>query len=116
MLIDLNTIEDQGGYTRLLEVTKSVNPALYEKLQARFIEDRENFVAYLKLHSPSKSAKDWAKRDCKNCNSRGIINFLDGRKSVCSCAVKAYTKWVKQQRVEFNKLRGQVYNGEKKSD
>lgn len=98
---------ESSAFDKLVEAVYKVNPILSEKLQAKYEADREAFVSYVKSNTTSSSPKDWAKKSCINCNSKGIILYLDGHTSICGCASKNYTKWIKTLRISFNKLRGQ---------
>ncbi len=103
----LNILYDESkAFDKLVDAVYKVNPKLSQALQAKYDEDREAFVSYVKANTTSNSPRDWAKKSCNNCNSKGIILYLQGHTSICGCATKNYSKWIKLLRVKFNRLRG----------
>ncbi len=88
-------------FAKILEAVKKLNPEVHDRLRAKYVEDHEAFLHYVKSNTKSTNPRDWSKQDCNNCNSKGIIFYTDGRQSICSCASKKYIKWVKTLRTQF---------------
>lgn len=99
------TLNDEvdNQFSKILEAVKAVNPAIHDKLYARYKEDHGAFLHYVKSNTKSTNPRYWAKQDCNNCNTKGIIFYTDGRQSICSCATKKYAKWVKTLRTQFKR-------------
>jgi len=98
--------------TAVVNMFRHLPPAVADKVQQKYEEDRQKFIAWLQTVIPSKDSRYWAKRSCTKCHGRGILGTLttpSGEKVVpaCSCTEKRYRVWVIEQRRVYNALKEQ---------
>lgn len=92
----------------LANLLKTADPALADKLSKMWQQDRVSFLDAVKAATEGKEVTDWAKPSCKHCYGRGYtgVAVKTGTKVTCRCALKGYSKWMKEFRTEFNQTRG----------
>lgn len=92
----------------LANLLKNTDPALADKLSKMWEQDRVSFLDAVKAATEGKEVTDWAKPSCKHCYGRGYTATAvkTGTKITCRCALKRYSKWMKEFRKEFNQNRG----------
>lgn len=92
--------------TSLENMFKHLPPAVAERVRAKYAEDREKFLEFVKATMPSNSPAYWAAAGCTSCFARGIIGdrvLATGSTPVsCACTGKKYEKWLREARAIFN--------------
>lgn len=98
----MRTVTSDDAFSKLLS---KLPPEVAERVAAKYADDREEFITYLKSKTPSESPGYWALKGCTKCYSRGIvgINKATENSVICACVAKRYQAWVSHHRKAFNK-------------
>ena len=100
----------------LLNMFGNLPEAVAERVRAKYEEDRQEFLDFVKANTPSQAPGYWAARSCTKCYGRGIIGELlrDGvnkQPLVCHCVAKTYQAWLTEQRKVFNNKKREKEQG-----
>lgn len=89
----------------LQKLLASLPEEIAERVAAKYADDRDAFVSFLKEITPSEEPGFWANRACKSCYGRGTTGFNHNtnKEVVCACVAKSYQAWVTKHRKAFNK-------------
>ena len=106
----MNNRRNEQVDAALSNLLQKLPPEVAERVHQKYEADRSEFIRFIEEQNPSQDPKYWAKRSCTKCNGRGILGTLrnvSGEKLLpCSCTSKNYSKWLVEQRRQYNTTKG----------